>query len=348
MTEQDLRTEQSAAPTPEQQAQPIPAQQPQSAPQLLHESLSPAMAGHGEAATAGAQATANSGRHFRLRTVLLPLGLMVLHIVTLTVVTLFLVTAQLLAQGGQALHQSEDLFKHLLDPNLQSQATFVMALIVVPIYWFILRAKRRRKATPDQFEHLTASSLIYPLVLVPVAIVLVNLWMNGLDHLSQHSQWIKTQMENYAQLSNLIGNEHSNPFWAFVGLVIAAPVAEELLFRGVIFSEIEEAFGRYWAAFITAVLFAAFHMNFVQSSYVFIPGLILPIGMLYCRNITAPILMHMLFNFLGGYLSIFFAHNSTYQAWMNKFLLICCTIAVIMTVIMVVNRIRARKRATLS
>ena len=87
---------------------------------------------------------------------------------------------------------------------------------------------------------------------------------------------------------------------AFWLIVVAAPVAEEFLFRQVILS----AFSRhisFWAAnLLQAGLFSAMHMDAVAFVYLFLMGLIA--GFLARRSggLLAPILFHACFNLLAG------------------------------------------------
>ncbi|MDR1693478.1 MAG: CPBP family intramembrane metalloprotease [Oscillospiraceae bacterium] len=78
--------------------------------------------------------------------------------------------------------------------------------------------------------------------------------------------------------------------------VIAAPVAEEILFRGLTQRFLARAFSPCFAVLWQALLFAAFHGTKLQLLYVFPAGIVL--GLIYHRSgsLLAPILTHMAFN----------------------------------------------------
>ena len=60
----------------------------------------------------------------------------------------------------------------------------------------------------------------------------------------------------------------------FLYLGILAPIAEEILFRGLIL-RILQPYGRKFAIFTSAFLFGIFHGNLVQSPFAFVVGLVL-------------------------------------------------------------------------
>lgn len=86
-------------------------------------------------------------------------------------------------------------------------------------------------------------------------------------------------------------------------VVILGPLCEELAFRGLTLGYAKRALP-FWAAnVIQALLFAAVHMNIIQSTYTFFLGLLL--GYLCHRSgkLAYTIVLHMLFNLFGTFLN---------------------------------------------
>ncbi len=83
---------------------------------------------------------------------------------------------------------------------------------------------------------------------------------------------------------------------SLIAIGIAAPIFEELLFRGLIFGELRKIMTVRLAIVVQAALFGAFHLNVVQGTYAFIIGLLL--GFIYYRSnsIIAPIIIHISIN----------------------------------------------------
>ena len=81
--------------------------------------------------------------------------------------------------------------------------------------------------------------------------------------------------------------------------ILLAPVAEEILFRGILYPAVKQAGYPRLALWGTALLFAAVHMNLV--TFVPLAVLALVLTALYERtnNLLAPIAAHALFNALN-------------------------------------------------
>jgi membrane protease YdiL (CAAX protease family) len=79
-------------------------------------------------------------------------------------------------------------------------------------------------------------------------------------------------------------------------MVLIAPVAEELIFRGVILHKLNKAIPFIGANILQALLFGIYHMNLVQGIYATLLGLVL--GMVYnkFKSIYASIFLHAIIN----------------------------------------------------
>jgi membrane protease YdiL (CAAX protease family) len=81
-----------------------------------------------------------------------------------------------------------------------------------------------------------------------------------------------------------------------LGAVVAAPVMEELFFRGFIFGMLRSWLGRRGAVLLTSAAFAAFHVLPVVILPIFLVGLVLNWIYLKTGSLAYPILFHALFN----------------------------------------------------
>lgn len=84
---------------------------------------------------------------------------------------------------------------------------------------------------------------------------------------------------------------------AFFSVLIAAPIFEEFLFRGLIMGELKKVMRPWAAILIQAVLFGISHGSLFQIPYTMLIGLLL--GIIYHRTKTviAPIICHSVYNF---------------------------------------------------
>lgn len=85
-------------------------------------------------------------------------------------------------------------------------------------------------------------------------------------------------------------------YGAFMKIVIVAPIIEELIFRGVIMHGFMRNYPKIIAIFVSALLFALFHLNPWQFPATFLLGLLLGWVMVITRNIFACIIGHAINN----------------------------------------------------
>ena len=108
---------------------------------------------------------------------------------------------------------------------------------------------------------------------------------------------------DYAESANLaFGGQ--NPFLLILTVVIIGPIAEELVFRLMIFGRIRFYFGSRWAILASSLLFGIYHMNMVQFIFCTVLGIILSWFYEKSGNLWIPIGVHMAINFFGilGYI----------------------------------------------
>lgn len=84
-----------------------------------------------------------------------------------------------------------------------------------------------------------------------------------------------------------------------LGVCVIGPVCEELLFRGLLAGRLAR-YGQKPAALVSALLFGLFHANLGQFFYAFALGLLLAYAYYRTGRLAAPVLLHMLFNFIGS------------------------------------------------
>lgn len=87
-----------------------------------------------------------------------------------------------------------------------------------------------------------------------------------------------------------------DPWLIVVAVVIVAPIAEEVFFRGVAFNAWLRERGRRFAYIGSAALFAAIHVSLVSLLPIFLLGLALAWVYRRTRSLVAPIAMHATFN----------------------------------------------------
>lgn len=82
---------------------------------------------------------------------------------------------------------------------------------------------------------------------------------------------------------------------------IVSPIAEEIIFRGIMYNRLKRIFPSWLAIFLSALLFGIFHWNLVQGLYGFLMGLIIVICYERFKSFWAPLIIHVVAN-LGIYI----------------------------------------------
>ena len=104
------------------------------------------------------------------------------------------------------------------------------------------------------------------------------------------------------QGTNVVQNDEALfgiPFYVrLAAYVIAAPLAEELLFRGVIFRKTKEFMPLWAAMLISAAAFALYHGNLQQGIYAFLCGCALAWVYAVSGSFAAPVLFHATANLI--------------------------------------------------
>ena len=123
--------------------------------------------------------------------------------------------------------------------------------------------------------------------------------------------------------------------WGFLSIAIVGPIAEEVLMRRVILTEIAQATGKkWWGIFVSAFLFALIHGNPLQIFFALPAGILL--GWLYCKTgrLIVPICVHIMNNSIS-FFSIKSGEQSDMQftdTWTQVILYACIAVTVALVI----------------
>ena len=107
----------------------------------------------------------------------------------------------------------------------------------------------------------------------------------------------------------IVGND-----FGYLTLCLLAPLVEELVFRGAVLRSLLGSLGNRWAAItLSAVIFAAVHLNPVQMPHAFLMGLLL--GWMYSRtgSILPGVAVHWVNNTVAYALYLLFPYSADMQ-----------------------------------
>lgn len=90
--------------------------------------------------------------------------------------------------------------------------------------------------------------------------------------------------------------QNADPVVLVMALVVVAPIAEELFFRGVVYNAWEREYGMSRALYGSAILFAVIHGSIFVIPSIFALGIVLAILFRSTRSLPATIMLHAGFN----------------------------------------------------
>lgn len=250
----------------------------------------------------------SGSRGFHARTVTVPLVFILIHFIVVNAVSIAYLLIILALQSASGMLNMLDI---LSDPEalvgmVQEHypvITIIYAAFLIPVYALYLKHARRKDERALLTEPLRLMDILPGLAMAVGALGLTNLYFVLLARLAESSPFVASQMDAYEKLSASFSPKNGLGF-LIVGISVMAPVTEELLFRGIVQGELRKAMPEPAAVLIQAVIFAAYHLQPIQSSYALIPGLLLGMAYAWSRSIWVPIAMHMFFNFLGSILPV--------------------------------------------
>lgn len=109
--------------------------------------------------------------------------------------------------------------------------------------------------------------------------------------------------ETYADRASLISE--GNIVIALIATIIMAPLVEEIIFRGLIYTRMKKGMNLIVAGLLSSLLFGIVHGTLIWASYAFVLGMILVWLFERYQSLLATILLHFIFNAGGMILGYF-------------------------------------------
>lgn len=194
------------------------------------------------------------------------------------------------------------IFDHFSDALLTSVILSALIFIGVIVYYYY--RKRHVVRPPYRFDRLNGYQMSISLIMGVGCVFLSQLIIIISETIGIISL---DNLEDYGQLiMSMIGQ---SPTWLILLTIgIIAPIAEELLFRGLVFHMFNRHMNVKIALIVQGLLFGAFHMNLVQGVYASVLGIVLGIAYLLTGSLWIPIIIHIVNNSVALLLP---------EVWMN-------------------------------
>lgn len=178
-------------------------------------------------------------------------------------------------------------------------ATYLAVLVLFAVMRKAYPPSFQFKLSPSWMGYLSAFKwgFFYYLAALPLIITIGFVWQGMLSFLDALGHGIETPyQEMVEQLAEV--NTVGEFAVLFLLIVVAAPVVEELVFRGVLYRFLKGRVKPWLALTISSLLFAVIHFNILQLLPLFLLGMLL--GRAYERtgSLRVPVAFHAIFNFI--------------------------------------------------
>ena len=162
--------------------------------------------------------------------------------------------------------------------------------ILMSIYVFGIRRKRY----PWHSLGLRSTSIRW--MIISIGLGLLAIPISAI--IAYGTQYIFNLPSENPQLPFLIPNDISPASMAvmalFVGLVI--PIAEELLFRGVLYTWIKQRFGIWIGVILSSIVFGVVHWDMAVAITASVLGIVLALAYEYSKSLWTSIMIHAINN----------------------------------------------------
>ena len=182
----------------------------------------------------------------------------------------------------------------ILDTTIAAVIYIITLLVVIGLPWLVKKYRTTSKEIGIDFSPRWIHLLIAPVGFV--AYVFISYILTSLAMRTPFYETNSVQDIGFANLSQ--GFEY---ILAFITLVIIAPVAEEILFRGYLLAKLRKHVPIWVAVLITSLLFAVVHLSFNVGVDVFALSLVLCFLRIKTGSLWPSIILHMIKNGIAFY-----------------------------------------------
>ena len=167
----------------------------------------------------------------------------------------------------------------------------VAYLVILAPIPFIAHARKLTFAQFVGMRRVRLGTVVAAAVSITVAGILISVLYSVVMSLL-HVQAVG----NAEQLVRLLGATPLGVAVAFVSVSVIAPIAEESVFRGVIFTSLRESWGEGWAIVASGILFGAIHLDPLVMIPTALLGMLLARVYSSTRSLWASIACHATYN----------------------------------------------------
>ncbi|AGK98138.1 CPBP family intramembrane glutamic endopeptidase [Clostridium pasteurianum] len=164
-------------------------------------------------------------------------------------------------------------------------------IISLIIYFLMLRKKKSNIFDRCNFRNIGIKNVIL-IIVIGIAFSMI---------LSGIVEYVIKFFPSYNETSKMISMSMTS-ILGILAVLMFAPIFEEILFRGIVLSEIKMNINITAAVIIQGVLFGLYHMNMLQSLYASVLGILLGFLCVKTGGVVGSIVAHITFNICGTFI----------------------------------------------
>lgn len=188
--------------------------------------------------------------------------------------------------------------------KLLAQTTFISLIssIVVLLVIFIIFKARKKNIKEDILIKKIDKRAILPIILMGLALnILTEIFISVIpfseDLLMEYSQNVALAFSG-----NIVID--------IIAVAIIAPIVEEVVFRGLVFTRLNKGMNVVLAVILSSLLFAVMHLQLIWIIYAFVFGVIFNLIYIRFKSLLANILLHMSYNLVPFILMAIMGENA--------------------------------------
>lgn len=167
--------------------------------------------------------------------------------------------------------------------------TLISGVLTLLVLWFFYRTRGKKLTQEIELAPLPTRAILPTIFLAFGLSLFIGAVLNMLP---------EDIINAYVEASDSIGDVTAANI---IASVIVAPIAEEVVFRGLVYTRLRRAMPVWVAVLISSLIFGMLHGQIVWIVYATVLGIIMALVFERTGSLHANILLHMVFNIIGGY-----------------------------------------------
>ncbi|MBR1796863.1 MAG: CPBP family intramembrane metalloprotease [Clostridiales bacterium] len=184
--------------------------------------------------------------------------------------------------------------------------SLIYSLLTIGIFLIYHKIRTLKSKSLILFDRPDGFSLLSAFVIGFGLLGVVTIYLFAAYEVADYFEPLQDALERYSENIDRFAQveKESVPYWdnilSFISDVFLITLAEELVFRGIVFGEINRRFNYIVSSLGSALVFGLLHGISVHIVYALICGVVLAFVYYYSGSIWVSYTVHAVFNFMGS------------------------------------------------